>query len=83
MNLNLDRPLASIDLETTGVDTSADRIVELAVVKLHQDGRRETWTRRINPGVPIPEVATAIHGIADTDVEDEPSFADVAAEAAF
>ncbi len=74
----LQRPLVSIDLETTGVDTEHDRIVEIAAVKLSPDGTRETRCRRLSPGVPIPEVASAIHGITSDDVADEPVFGRVA-----
>ena len=73
-NLLLNRPLAVIDLETTGTDPKTDRIVEVAVVRIFPDGSRDDRCRRVNPGVPIPEAATAIHGITDADVKDEPSF---------
>jgi DNA polymerase-3 subunit epsilon len=73
-NLLLNRPLAVIDLETTGTDPKTDRIVEIAVVRILPDGTRVDRCRRVNPGVPIPEAATKIHGIADTDVKDEPGF---------
>ena len=80
--LPLDRPLVVFDTETTGTNPRSDRIVEIACVKIHPDGRRETWIRRINPGMPIPAGSTAIHGIRDADVEGLPRFADVAAELA-
>lgn len=76
--LKLSRPVAFVDLETTGLNVEDDRIVELAVVKLMPDGERQTRARRINPGRPIPPSATAIHGIGDDDVKDSPSFAQVA-----
>ena len=76
--LQLTRPLAFIDLETTGLDVKNDRIVELAVVKLMPDGERQTRSRRLNPGIPIPPGATAIHGIRDADVADCPRFEQVA-----
>lgn len=78
MNLELTRPLVFFDLETTGVDSARDRIVEMGFIKLHPDGTRELKNRRINPGIPIPAVTTAIHGISDEDVADEPKFAQVA-----
>ena len=74
-NLFLNRPLAVIDLETTGTDPKTDRIVEIGVVKIFPDGSRDDRCRRVNPGVPIPEAATAIHGITDADVKDKPAFA--------
>ncbi|MFI3258515.1 MAG: 3'-5' exonuclease [Rikenellaceae bacterium] len=78
MKLNLKRPIIFFDLETTGVDTMKDRIVEISMIKIMPDGERITKTRRINPEMPIPESATAIHGITDEDVKDCPTFAQVA-----
>ena len=76
--LKLDRPLAVFDIESTGVVPARDRIVELSVIKLFPDGTKQVTTRRLNPGIPIPPGATAIHGISDADVENEPYFADIA-----
>ncbi len=78
MKLELKRPIVIFDLETTGVDVSNDRIVEMSMVKLMPDGERITKTRRINPGMPIPAEATAVHGISDEDVKDCPKFAQIA-----
>ncbi len=78
MKLNLKRPIVFFDLETTGVDTSKDRIVEISLVKVMPDGEEITKTRKINPGMHIPEESTAIHGITDDDVKECPSFAQVA-----
>jgi DNA polymerase-3 subunit epsilon len=78
MRLTLLRPLAFFDLETTGVDIAKDRIVQISVLKLSPDGHEEGKTRLINPGMPIPAAATAIHGIADANVAGEPRFADLA-----
>lgn len=78
MKLNLKRPIIFFDLETTGVDTSKDRIVEISMIKIMPDGEEIVKTRRINPGMPIPPEATAIHGISDADVADQPLFAQVA-----
>lgn len=78
MKLNLKRPIIFFDLETTGVDTSRDRIVEISMVKVMPDGEEITKTRKINPCMHIPEEATAIHGITDEDVKDCPTFAQVA-----
>ncbi|MDR7554473.1 MAG: YbaK/EbsC family protein [Armatimonadota bacterium] len=79
-HLHLQRPLVFIDLETTGISPTADRIVEIAMIKVHPDGRRETYLRRVNPGVPIPPESTRFHGITDADVAGAPSFAEIAAE---
>lgn len=79
-HLILDRPLAVLDLETTGLDPGADRIVEVAVLTLLPGGGQELFHRRVNPGVPIPATATAVHGIADADIAGAPSFAAIAPE---
>jgi len=77
-SLQLERPLAFFDLETTGIDPGSDKIVEISVLRISPDGTRETRTRRINPGRPIPAGATAVHGIRDQDVQDEPEFRQIA-----
>lgn len=74
MELIKERPLVFFDLEATGVNILNDRIVEISVVKIFPDGRREVKTRRINPEMHIPEEASAIHGIYDKDVVNEPTF---------
>jgi DNA polymerase-3 subunit epsilon len=74
----LDRPLAFFDLETTGLNPRLDRIVELAIVRVTPDGQVLERARRFNPGVPIPPEASAVHGITDADVADEPAFAKTA-----
>ena len=78
MKLNLKRPLVFFDLETTGVDTAKDRIVEISMIKIMPDGEEIIRTRRINPQMPIPADATAVHGITDEDVKDAPTFAQIA-----
>jgi DNA polymerase-3 subunit epsilon len=78
MKLNLKRPIIFFDLETTGVDTAKDRIVEVSMIKVMPDGEEVVRTRRINPQMHIPEEASAIHGIKDEDVKDAPTFAQVA-----
>jgi DNA polymerase-3 subunit epsilon len=79
MNLNLTRPLAVFDLETTGTNIATDRIVELAVLKIQPDQTQELLTQRINPEMHIPEESTEIHGIADEDVAVSPTFSQFAA----
>lgn len=76
--LRLTRPIVFFDLETTGTQHAKDRIVELALVKLMPDGSRDTYTKRVNPGIPIPEEVVAIHGITDADVQDAPRFKEIA-----
>jgi DNA polymerase-3 subunit epsilon len=74
MKLHLKRPIVFFDVETTGLDTKEDRIIELAVIKLFPDGQSEEKCRRFNPLMPIPKEATGIHGITDEDVKNEPPF---------
>ena len=80
MQLNLKRPLVVFDLETTGINISNDRIVEICTIKVFPDGTEEVKTQRFNPQIPIPKEVTAIHGITNEDVKDEPIFADKARE---
>ena len=68
MKLTLQRPLVFLDLETTGLDTAKDRIVEIGLVKLHPDGTREVIVERVDPGIDIPEAASKVHGIRNEDV---------------
>jgi DNA polymerase-3 subunit epsilon len=75
-NLALGRPLAVLDLETTGLDVKQDRIVEISVLTLRPGQPPAQHTERINPGIPIPPSTTAIHGITDADVADCPTFAE-------
>jgi len=76
--LTLQRPLAFIDIEATGTSPRGDRIVELAIVKLMPNGERRTRVFRVNPRMPIPPEAIAIHGITDADVADAPAFPAIA-----
>jgi len=78
LKLSLKKPIVFFDLETTGVDPAKDKIVELAFVKLLPDGKRETITKRVNPGIPIPPEVTKIHGISDEDVKNCPVFKQIA-----
>jgi len=80
MKLQLTRPIAFIDLETTGVHISNDRIVEIAIVKIFTDGTNQVKRKLINPLMPIPACSSAIHGITDEMVKDAPSFKQVANE---
>ncbi|MDR1706713.1 MAG: 3'-5' exonuclease [Prevotella sp.] len=78
MELNLKNPLIFFDLETTGTDTIHDRIVEISYLKVYPNGKEEVKTKRINPEIPIPPSASAIHGIYDDDVKDCPTFKQIA-----
>lgn len=78
MKLKLERPIVFLDLETTGIDISKDRIVEICLIKLEPNGNRESKSLRINPEMHIPETSSAVHGIYDEDVKDCPTFKQVA-----
>ena len=80
MKLNLERPLAVFDLETTGINITKDRIVEIAIIRIDPDGTETSYCKRVNPGLPIPPEITAIIGITNEDVKNEPRFEDLAAE---
>ena len=80
MNLNLTRPIAFFDLETTGIKVTTDRIVEICIIRVAPDGSSKIKTLRINPEMHIPEEVTAIHGIRDEDVKNAPKFSEVAHE---
>src|SRR5699024_1117405 len=74
MQLKLNKPICFFDLETTGINIASDRIVEISILKIYPNGNKESHTWRVNPGIPIPAASTAIHGISDEDVADEPTF---------
>ena len=78
--LQLTKPLAFIDLETTGVNLATDRIIEIAIVKVLPDGKRSVKRKLINPGMPIPKQSSDVHGITDEMVKDAPAFKEVAHE---
>lgn len=74
MELKLTRPICFFDLETTGTNISKDRIVEISILKVFENNNKESYTWKVNPGIPIPKETTAIHGISDEDVANEPKF---------
>ncbi len=74
MNLSLTRPLAFIDLETTGINMSSDRIVEIAIVKILPDGTKQVKRKLINPEMVIPQSSIDVHGITNEMVKDAPTF---------
>ncbi len=76
--INLSNPLAFIDLETTGINVSSDRIVEISILKIFPDNSQEIYTQRYNPTIPIPIGASKIHGIYDEHVKQSPTFRDEA-----
>ena len=78
MELKLTKPICFFDLETTGIDISKDRIVEIAIFKVFPNGNKESKTWLVNPTIPIPAETTAVHGITDEKVANEPTFAKLA-----
>jgi len=77
--MKINKPIAFFDLETTGVNISTDRIIEICIVRVSPPNETvEVKTFRVNPGMPIPDQSSAIHGIYDKDVADKPPFADIA-----
>ncbi len=78
MELNLNKPICFFDLETTGTNVASDRIVEISILKVFPNGNKEAHTWRVNPEMPIPAGATAIHKITDDMVANEPTFKELA-----
>lgn len=78
--LQLRKPIAFMDLETTGVNIATDRIVEIAIVKISTNGSKQVKRKLVNPEMPIPETAAAVHGITNEMVKDAPTFKQVAHE---
>jgi len=80
MQLNLKRAISFFDLETTGLNISKDKIIEIAILKVNPDQSEERYIKRINPGMSIPKESQEIHGISNDDVKDCPKFKELAAE---
>ncbi len=80
MELKLNRPICFFDLETTGIDVAKDRIVEISIFKVYPNGNKESKTWLVNPTIPIPPTATAVHGISDEKVANEPTFKELAGQ---
>lgn len=80
MELKLTRPICFFDLETTGIDVAKDRIVEISIFKVFPNGNKESKTWLVNPTIPIPTFATAVHGITNEKVANEPTFKELASQ---
>lgn len=78
MELKLHKPICFFDLETTGIQVSKDRIVEISILKVFPNGNKESKTWLVNPEMKIPAETTAIHGISDEKVANEPTFKELA-----
>ena len=79
-NLQLTRPLVVFDLETTGINVDKDKIVQIAMIRIEPGGERTTLDTLVNPERPIPPEASAVHGIQDADVKDQPTFSQIRRE---
>lgn len=80
MELKLNRPICFFDLETTGIDVSKDRIVEISIFKVFPNGTTESKTWLVNPTIPIPAQASAVHGITNEKIANEPTFNELASQ---
>ncbi len=80
MELKLTRPICFFDLETTGINISKDRIVEISILKVLPNGNKESKTWLVNPEMSIPEQTTAVHGITNEKIANEPTFKELAPE---
>ncbi|MEL0644564.1 exonuclease domain-containing protein [Olleya sp. Ti.3.14] len=80
MSLNLTKPICFFDLETTGINITNDRVVEISILKVFPNGNKESKTWLVNPEMPIPAVVSAIHGVTDERVANEPTFKELAPE---
>ncbi|MBO4658409.1 MAG: 3'-5' exonuclease [Prevotella sp.] len=80
MKLNLKRPLVIFDLETTGLDIVKDRIIQIAYIKVHPDGKEERKSHFVNPGMPIPKEVTEITHITNDNVANAPTFKQLASQ---
>ena len=78
MELKLSKPICFFDLETTGIDITKDRIVEISILKVYPNGNKESKTWKVNPTIPIPPTASAVHKITDEMVANEPTFKELA-----
>jgi DNA polymerase-3 subunit epsilon len=80
MELKLTRPICFFDLETTGIDVAKDRIVEISIFKVFPNGNKESKTWLVNPTIPIPPQVTAVHGITNEKVANEPTFRELSGQ---
>jgi DNA polymerase-3 subunit epsilon len=80
MELKLNKPICFFDLETTGIDVAKDRIVEISIFKVYPNGNKESKTWLVNPTIPIPPQTTAVHGITNEKVANEPTFKELASQ---
>lgn len=82
MELEFTKPICFFDLETTGINIAQDKIVEISILKVFPNANKESFTKKVNPEIPIPLGASAVHGIYDKDVINEPTFKELANQVA-
>lgn len=82
MQLDLKRSIVFFDLETTGLNPSSDRIVEISLLKISADGTEKQRTWLLNPEMPVSKEAVSVHGYTDEFLADKPTFREKAAEIA-
>jgi DNA polymerase-3 subunit epsilon len=80
MNATLKNSLCVFDLETTGLQVTKDRIVQIAALKIHPDGKQEELNLVVNPEMKIPQEVIDIHGITNEKAIKAPTFAELAEE---
>ncbi len=78
MELKLTKPIVFFDLETTGINIGNDRIVEISMLKIFPDGKKQSKTWLVNPEIEIPKEVSALHGITNEKVVTEPTFKELA-----
>jgi DNA polymerase-3 subunit epsilon len=74
MKIKLSKPICFFDLETTGINISKDRIVEISILKVYPNSNKESRTWLVNPEISIPSEVSKIHGITNEMVINEPNF---------
>src|SRR5262249_2992538 len=78
--MKLTKPVVILDLETTGLWIEKDRIIEIGMIKCLLDGSRQTYLKRVNPGIPGPRAVIELTGISDEALADAPRFTEIAHE---
>ena len=77
MKIKLSKPICFFDLETTGINISKDRIVEISILKVFPNSNKESRTWLVNPEISIPSEVSKIHGITNEMVINEPNFKEI------
>jgi DNA polymerase III subunit epsilon len=73
-HLLLDRKVVVLDLKATGKDYKTDWLVQFAALSIEPGDIPRVFASHVNPGIPIPRTATAMHGIHDADVRSSHAF---------